>query len=217
MIFCPLDLPLIPNKQSILDRFSGDESFAWWREETLLGTKDLGKPFGSPGEWTDKSNNYPELIAWIKDNLPFEYFVYIRIARSKGDVWPHVDANYEKAPLPHHMRMEKWLIDDIRSNEPAGYRFIIGGSRTNLYMCKSYDPEYKDQNILQQTKHYCTIPNETDAFVINHQDQPHGVDVDATDKDRLVGFVIGKVDKQKHQDLLGKSAVKYKQYLKEKI
>ena len=72
MIFCPLDLPVIPNKQSILDRFSGDESFAWWREETLLGAKDLSKPFGSPGEWTDKSNNYPELINWIKDNLPFE-------------------------------------------------------------------------------------------------------------------------------------------------
>ena len=53
--------------------------------------------------------------------------------------------------------------------------------------------------------------------MINHQDQPHGVDVDTNDKDRLVGFVIGKIDKQKHTELLQKSAVKYKQYVKDKI
>ena len=217
MIFCPLDIPVIPAKQKILDTFAGDESFAWWREETLLGEKDLSKPFGEPANWTSKSEKYPELVDWIKTHLPFEHFVYIRIARSKGDVWPHVDANYEQAPLPHHMTMEKWLIDDIRNNEPAGYRFILGGSRNNLYMCERYDPEYKDNSVLEQTKHYCTIPMETDAFVINHQDQPHGVDVDTNDKDRLVGFVIGKIDKQKHIELLQKSAVKYKQYVKDKI
>ena len=217
MIFCPLDIPPIPNKRQILDTFSGDESFAWWREETLLGEKDPTKPFGPAGKWTVKAKKYPQLIAWIQQNLPFKYFTYIRIARSRGDVWPHVDANYATAPLPHHMTMEQWMIDDIRANEPAGYRFIVGGSRTNLYMCKNYDPEYKDSSILDQPKYYCTIPDTTDAFIINHQDQPHGVDVDDTDKNRLVGFVIGKIDHNKHQTLLEKSKIKYKQYAIESI
>ena len=80
MIFCPLDIPVIPAKQKILDTFAGDESFAWWREETLLGEKDLSKPFGEPANWTSKSEKYPELVDWIKTHLPFEHFVYIRIA-----------------------------------------------------------------------------------------------------------------------------------------
>lgn len=212
MIFCPLDIPNIPNKQRILDTFAGDETFAWWREETLLGEKNLSIPFGKPGQWTEKSKKYPQLVEWIKQYFPFEYFVYIRIARSKGNVWPHVDANYAKAPLPHHMTMEQWMIDHIRQNEPAGYRFIVGGSRSNLYMCKNYDPEYKDQTILDQHKHYCTIPESTDAFVINHQDQPHGVDVDESDRERLVGFVIGKLDIDKHKKLLNISSSKYRQH-----
>lgn len=217
MIFCPLDIPTIPNKQKILDTFAGDESFAWWREETLLGEKNLKKPFGSPGQWTAKAKKYPDLVTWIEKNLPFEYYVYIRIARSKGDVWPHVDANYAKAPLPHHMTMEQWLIDHIRANEPAGYRFIVGGARDNLYMCKNYDPEYKDPTILDQAKHYCNIPTDTDAFVINHQDQPHGVDVNDNDSERLVGFVIGKIDVDKHNKLLKISKSKYKDQIVETI
>lgn len=217
MIFLPLDIPCIPDKQSILDTFAGDESFAWWREETLLGEKDLSKPFGPPGKWTEKSKKYPGLCEWIKDYFPFEYFVYIRIARSKGDVWPHVDANYAQAPLPHHMTMEQWLIDDIRLNEPAGYRFIVGGSRKNLYMCKDYDPTYKNSAILDQEKTYCKIPHSTDAFVINHQDQPHGVDIDESDRERLVGFVIGKIDVDKHKKLLKNSMSKYNTHIIEKI
>jgi len=217
MIFCPLAIPLIPNKRQILDTFSGDESFAWWREETLLGEKDLAKPFGPAGKWTAKAKKYPQLIEWIQQNLPFEYFTYIRIARSRGDVWPHVDANYATAPLPHHMTMEQWMIDHIRSNEPAGYRFIVGGSRTNLYMCKRYDPNYKDVSILDQSKHYCTIPESTDAFVINHQDQPHGVDVDESDRERLVGFVIGKLNVDRHKQLLKISSSKYSQHTVESI
>jgi len=217
MIFCPLDIPPIPNKQKILDTFAGDESFAWWREETLLGEKDLSKPFGPPGQWTEKSKRYPQLVDWISNHLPFEYFVYIRIARSKGDVWPHVDANYAQAPLPHHMTMEQWLIDDIRINEPCGYRFIVGGSRKNLYMCEKYDPAYQDKTILDQPKIYCEIPQQTDAFVINHQDQPHGVDIDEEDTQRLVGFVIGKIGVDKHNKLLKNSISKYSKHIIEKI
>jgi len=157
------------------------------------------------------------LVDWISDHLPFEYFVYIRIARSKGDVWPHVDANYAQAPLPHHMTMEQWLIDDIRINEPCGYRFIVGGSRKNLYMCEKYDPAYQDKTILDQPKIYCEIPQQTDAFVINHQDQPHGVDIDEEDTQRLVGFVIGKIGVDKHNKLLKNSISKYSKHIIEKI
>jgi len=64
-----------------------------------------------------------------------------------------------------------------------------------------------------QPKHFCTIPEDTDAFLINNCTQPHGVDVDPTvDDDRIVGFVLGKVDVSAHEDLIKRSANKYKQY-----
>jgi len=218
MIYSPLDIPPIPNKQHIIDQFTGDESIAWWREETLLGEKTPGVPFDGPRAWTEKSKKYPQLVEWIKQYFPFEYFVYVRIARSKSDVWPHVDANYTVAPRPHHMTMAQWLIDDIKINEPCGYRFIVSGSRTNLYMCKNYDPDYKDESVLDQPKTYCTIPNETDSFVINHQEQPHGVDVDEKfDHNRIIGFVMGKVDVARHRQLLEKSFSKYQQFTVENV
>jgi hypothetical protein len=72
--------------------------------------------------------------------------------------------------------------------------------------------------VLDQPKTYCTIPNDTDAFVINHQEQPHGVDVDENlDHNRIVGFVMGKVDVSKHKQLLEKSYSKYEQFTVESV
>ena len=154
MIFTPLDIPLISNKESILKNFIGKDNFAWWKEETLLGVKDLSKPFGEPKQWIESAKEDHQLV-----------------------------------------------------NEPIGYRFIVSGSRDTLYMCNEYDYA---RDMSNQPKHFCTIPNDTDAFLINNCTQPHGVDVkEGIDDDRIVGFILGKVNVKQHQELLEKSKNKY--------
>ena len=208
MIFTPLDIPLIPSKESILKNFVAEDTFAWWKEETLLGVKDLSKPFGEPKQWTESAKEkYPELIKWIDEYFPFEYKFYVRLARSTGNVAPHVDGNYTKAPHPHHMTITQEMFDHQRANEPIGYRFVVSGSRDTLYMCNEYD---YSKDMSNQKKVYCTIPNDTDAFLINNCTQPHGVDVkEGVDDDRIVGFVLGKVNVKQHQELIEKSKNKY--------
>lgn len=214
IVFTPLDIPPIPGKQSILDNFIGEEKFAWWKEETLLGVKDLSTPFGEMKPWNNfAKQKYPELLDWIDTYFPFEYKFYVRLARSIGNVAPHVDGNYVNAPHPHHMTITQEMFDHQRANEPIGYRFVVSGSRDTLYMCKNYDYS-KDMN--DQPKHFCTIPDETDAFLINNCTQPHGVDVkEGVDDDRIVGFVLGKVLEDKHRELIERSSNKYnKQVIK---
>tara|TARA_B100001094_G_scaffold160398_2_gene155134 strand:+ start:4615 stop:5280 length:666 start_codon:yes stop_codon:yes gene_type:complete len=215
-IFTPLDIPPIPNKQSILDNFDGKEKFVCWDEETLMGKKDFSKPFGEMKSWNDMAKQkYPELLQWIDKHLPFEYKFYVRLARSTGNVKPHVDGNYVESPYPgHHMTITQDMLDHQLANEPIGYRFVVSGSRDTLYMCKEYD---YTKDMSTQQKWFCTIPQETDAFLINNCTQPHGVDVkDVVDDDRIVGFVLGKVIESEHRNLIKRSIAKYKQYVLQK-
>jgi len=211
MIFTPLDIPPIPNKELIKERFIPKEDFAWWKEETLLGVKDLSTPFGDMKPWNDYAKQkYPELLDWIDTYFPFEYKFYVRLARSMGNVAPHVDGNYVTAPHPHHMTITQKMLDHQLANEPIGYRFVVSGSRDTLYMCNEYD---YSKDMSDQPKHFCTIPEDTDAFLINNCSQPHGVDVkDGVDDDRIVGFILGKVNESAHRELIERSANKYKQY-----
>ena len=99
------------------------------------------------------------------------------------------------------------MLDHQLANEPIGYRFIVSGSRDTLYMCNEYD---YSKDMSNQKKVYCTIPDDTDAFLINNCTQPHGVDVkEGVDDDRIVGFVLGKVNVKQHQELIEKSKNKY--------
>ena len=211
LVFTPLDIPPIPNKQKIIDTFVGAEKYVWWNEEILLGDKDYNEPLGEPKNWNDYAKQkYPELLNWIDTYFPFEYKFYVRLARSMGKVAPHVDGNYVVAPYKHHMTITQDMLDHQLANEPIGYRFVVSGSRDTLYMCNEYD---YSKDMSNQPKHFCTIPEDTDAFLINNCSQPHGVDVkEGIDDDRIVGFILGKVNESAHQDLIKKSANKYKQY-----
>ena len=208
LIFTPLDIPPIPNKQKIIDNFVGAEKYVWWKEETLLGNKDFNQQLGEMKPWNDiAKQKYPELLHWIDTYFPVEYKFYVRLARSTGNVKAHVDGNKTEAPYKHHMTITQAMLDHQLANEPIGYRFIVTGSRDTLYMCNEYD--YK-KDLSNQPKHFCTIPESTDAFLINNCTQPHGVDVKpGIDDDRIVGFILGKVSISAHQKLIEASTNKY--------
>jgi hypothetical protein len=205
IIFTPIDVPPIPNKEKVLERFNAPDFYIWWDEETLLGEKEYNNPLGRPQKWTDAARqNYSELINWIESYLPFDELYYIRIARAKHEIPPHIDGNAVEPTHKHHLAILPETLEYCLAHEPIGYRFVIAGSKDKMYMCKEYD---YTRDMTWQEKHYCHVPDETDCFLIRNQDQPHGVEADS--EDRLIGFILGKVNPQKHKDLINQSVNKY--------
>jgi hypothetical protein len=227
MIFLPLDIPPIPNKQHIVDNFSGetrivgkdifDESkrviFYKWQKQQLLENN----------KWSKLAlNKYADLVEWIDKYFPFETKLAVPLLRSMDNVGPHTDneftsvkkkygkdewalikhtGEYVKTPQYISMKLPQYLLDHQLANEPIGYRFIVSGSRDSLYMCDQVD---------NQKKIFCSVPENTDAYVMNHCTQPHGLDIRPDiDDERLVGFIYGIVNVKQHQELLEKSKNKY--------
>ena len=205
VIFTPLAIPPIPEKQKVLDRFNAPDFYVWWDEETLLGEKENNNPLGRPQKWTENAkNNYPELIDWVETYIPCDEWYYIRIARAKEEIPPHVDGNSVNPTHKHHLAILPEALEYNMEHEPIGYRFVIAGSMDKMYMCKEHD---YTRNMTWQDKHMCIVPDDTDAFVIRNQDQAHGVEADTDD--RLIGFILGKVNAKKHWDLIEKSVSTY--------
>lgn len=211
IIFLPLDIPKIPFNNEMTALFQGKEQYDWWQEDLLVGNKDYSKPLGFPEPWNDISKNYQPLIDHILKYLPFEYISYFRLARAREEVGVHVDDSYVNPPLERYKPITKELKDHHLKNEPIGYRLILNGSRDTFYFCKEYDPTYKTK--IDQPKYYVTIPETTDFFLIRNYQQPHGVDINEQDHNRIVGFIIGKVDEGKHKQIIEKSITKYKDYM----
>jgi len=242
MIFVPLDLPPIPNKPELVKRFVGTtyvtghcgrieiekenmtitDRFAHWTDTNLYWRNE---------EWTDTAKkDFPEIMDWVQTNLPFEKYFLIKLGRLyKAD--PHVDNNlfwvsqqaddlykklndgkvcpFPKTELFKHTAVEDAIYEHQLANEPVGYRFILSGSRDTLYMSKDQRVKLSDDK-----KHYCTIPEDTDSYVIDNCSQPHGVDPrPGIDDDRIVGFIIGLVKPKEHKELVQRSAEKYKKYV----
>ena len=209
--FLPLDLPLFEYKQSVLDAFDGNIEFGFWKEEELT-YRDRSNPFGDPSEFTAAAlQKYPTLIDYITTQWPFEYFVYVKLIRANRDVYPHVDGNFidNKGPIGNYNTITQEYYDHQLSTEPCGYRMIVNGSRSSLYLCDTYDPTYKQKNWAGLDKQYCVIPEDTDCFVLQTNNSPHGVDYIADDNNRLLLFAIGKLDVDRHRALIEKSEARY--------
>jgi len=233
MIFLPLDIPPIPDKNQIIEKFSGKEYFAYtddsgtiqirsndasdvfchWEELTLLD---------HDGQWQPNAVAlFGSLIKWIDNYFPFKHKLHVKLSRAKGNVLPHTDAhdfdndNFQgyfivdgqKVKTPQNLNITKSqdMLQHQLENEPCGYRFIVHGSKNSLYMCDD----------AMTKKHYCNIPDQTDSWVLNNCSQPHGVDLQkpGIDDQRIIGQITGIVDIDKHQQLLEKSKHKYHQYV----
>jgi len=196
--FIPLDLPKFKYKKSVLKKFEGEISFAYWNEEELT-IRDRSVPFEKENFFTNKSKKkYPELIKYIR-TWPFEYFVYVKLFRANVDVKPHVDGNfvdYKGRNNDFSTITQEYLNHQLKT-EPCGYRLLINGNRKSLYMCNELN------------KKYCTIPEDTDCFALKTNDSLHGVDYTKNDNERLLLFAIGKLNVEKHNELIKRSVEKY--------
>lgn len=219
LCFLPLDIPKLEDVNTIISNFelADKEDYVWWNMQILLGERDFETPLGTRDyQWRSEARiNYPNLIEWVNHFFPFKKLYYVHLARAYKAVLPHVDENYVESPFPHHMRISMEFKEHLKRNEPVGYRFILAGNRKSLYLCERYDSSYK--SIIDQKKHYCEIPDSTNAFLIRNSEVPHGVDGATPDCNRLMGFLLGEVDVKKHQDLIAKSWLRYGNYAKRKI
>ena len=197
--FTPLDLPKFEGKESVLNAFTGDISFEFWEEEELT-LRDRAIPFEKENAFTNESTKkYPKLLEYIKNYWPFEYYVYVKLFRANVDVKPHVDGNYVdyKGHNKDFNTITQKYLNHQLITEPCGYRLLINGNRKNLYMCNESDKEY------------CTIPEDTDCFALKTNDSRHGVDYIDNDNERLLLFAVGKLNVEKHNELIEKSVEKY--------
>jgi len=205
----PLDLPLFKHKEAVIKSFDqlNKTKFIWWNEISLTD-RDYSIPFEAAIEWnTVATDNFKPLVDYIDEHFPFEHKVFVALYRANRDVAPHIDNNYTTIEenggsrfnliTPAHLQHQ-------RETEPCGYRILINGNRRNLYLA--------DDNF--QGKDYCEIPESTDCFVLKTNDSPHGVDKIQDDDNRLLLFMIGKLDKQAHARLLERSYEKYSAYSK---
>lgn len=238
ILFVPLDVPPIPNKEKILKNFYGNTkvlSYNYDNEDMEIATdhqkinsatnvlyKWKTQYLLESGKWnTFARNTYPELIQWIDDYFPFTQKLDVRLDRAQQRILPHTDAydwdnhvyegvmtdtkgNKIKIPYANKVNNPQTIFKHQLDNEPIGYRFIVSGSRNSLYMCNENDVNQKV---------FCSTPNETDAYVINHCTQMHGMDPKQDqDDDRVVGFIDGIVDPIKHKQLVEKSFEVYRNY-----
>jgi hypothetical protein len=209
--FLPLDLPLFEHKKEVLSEFNGDIKFGYWHEEELT-VRDRNTPFGDPMPFTERAyQKYPELINYITTYWPFDSFVYVKLLRANRDVQPHVDGNFvdDKGPVGNYNTITQEYLDHQLLTEPCGYRMIINGNRSSLYLCDTYDPTYKKKDWSDIEKKYCVVPDSTDCFVLRTNNSPHGVDHIEDDNDRLLLFAIGHLNIDKHNELLRRSMQKY--------
>lgn len=137
---------------------------------------------------------YAELDDWF-GLLPCKSIHKIKLnVQNAGPVELHLDIDPKKWIEPEHLEMfNKWLLQ-----EPAGYRVLISGTRTNTLF-----------TILNNKKIYPTMPTDTDTYVFHSSSFLHGV---KDDPGRKLVYLNLQIDESKHKKLLEDSLNKYRDY-----
>lgn len=210
--FLPLSLPKFEHKQKVLDEFNPDTEFYFWGEEYIT-VRDRSIPFHAP---MPLQPVHPELVDYVKTHFPFSGIVLMKLIRANRDVKPHVDDNYLDfdGPKKDFNTITKEFRDHQLDTEPCGYRMIIEGDRKSLYLTDGA-PEVVDGKLTygEITKHISTeVPESTDCFALKSYGSMHGVKKTENDDSRLLLFVVGWLDEERHRELIKHSYERYKEY-----
>ena len=184
LLWLPIDIPKFP-----IDNFKLQSEFHWnfWNVTKLTETRNTS--YEKTQIVDSIHEQFPELISWLN------YFPYLSIRNIKfniqtGPVAAHIDFT--------NPSLEPELYVNNRTNEPCGYRILLNGSRSNrLYVIKN------------DKRHYVTLPDTTDTYVLGHTNVLHGVDDDSS---RITIFTHFEIDSAKHNLLLARSLAKYSDY-----
>jgi hypothetical protein len=186
LLWCPIDLPKFPSKLSI----KTEHNWKFWNFVNLTERLE-GSAYQKTKIREEIANEYPELMEWLS-LFPIKSIRNFKFNIQTIAVESHIDFTRPDD--------DKELFLNNSKNEPCGYRILLSGRRENcLYISNSRHGE----------KTYCTMPEETDVYVLRHTDGWHGTEEDL---DRQTMFLHIEVDPAKHQELLAKSLAKYGKY-----
>lgn len=222
ILYCPLDIPKFP-KELTLDNIEDlydhqppthPEIIKSWNERGLYSLtawkvlKLRTKPEdpnsvksrwfvqNEPGDWswTPKAIKYaPSLIKWIEDYLPFKDIRYCAALSSVGTIKAHSD-------IPFTADQE--LIDYHKNNEPALFRIVIDGDLIKNGFYVSSDTTGKQ---------YTTLPETSPGWAMGATTCLHGND-DQIPSHKILCYAMGELDRDKHQELIERSYLKYKDF-----
>jgi len=213
MRFIPLDIPKFQFKQKVLDEFNPSTKFYWWSEEYITEW-DVKETLHAPARMR---NVHLELQQYIQKYMPFDSLTLCKLSRANVDVGAHVDDSYTefKGPKDNCKIISEEYRQHQLDTEPCGYRILIEGDRSSLYLSDG-EPDVVDDELIYSNKTYkksCVIPEETDCFALQSYGSMHGVDKTPGDDNRLLCFIIGWINKEKHNELIARSEERFKDYV----
>jgi hypothetical protein len=188
LLWLPIDIPLIPLKNKLLNDFTSETSWKYW-EFKRLTNKQLS-PYDVSAWSSETETKFPKLIKWF-EYFPFKNIRNIKINSQLHTVKRHIDFTDSTGDIA--------LWENNNINEPCGYRIIIKGKRQNALYIEKQD----------KTKIYCNMPTNTDVYVLNHTAGYHGVDDDIG---RCTIFCHAEIDNTRHRELIEQSLRKYQQF-----
>ena len=127
----------------------------------------------------------------ILSQLPFTKITTLTHKIQQRKVEGHVD-------VYPSMTFEEGEYEHIKDNEPCGYRFVLQGSLTALKVFNG-----REYVIAKLPKTPC-------CYLLNSTQGKHSVDEDIG---REIIYVRGFIDKEKHNELINRSMIKYQEYV----
>ena len=192
LLWIPADMPKLENKNLLIVLYKCEYK-----------NNENAKAFESQ-QFTIRTENYQSstfkdeyvfshkfLINYIREYLPFDQLVNVKIHRPVNKGRTHIDFLYPEKNLE--------LFTNNHQSEPCGYRMIINGSRHGQLYIKT-----------NGKKIYPQLPETTDWYIVGSTNAPHGLN--NKDSNRFILFCHGYINKKKHHDLLDRSLSKYKNY-----
>ena len=184
LLWCPIALPKFPVDNFLREVEPLVVSQTKWSD--AWDAADISHEF-----LQTLRENYSELNFWF-NLLPCKSILKLKLNVQIGPVVVHLDINHNKW-LEEIETFNKWV-----SLEPAGYRVLISGARTNTFFA-----------MLDNKKIYPTMPEDTDTYVFHSSSLLHGVE---DDPGRKLLYMNLEIDESKHQKLLEDSLNKYRDY-----
>jgi len=179
LFFCPIDLEI---QNFELPTIHQNKEWMWWSSEYL--TEEIAKSSSSPLR-KDLDPSYQPIFNII-NQLPLVEFDMVRFSRQMKQISPHCDI--------YKSQVSEDAFNHYCDTEPSGYRVVLKGSTSALKV------------FANGSWHRPILPKFPMCYIINTTKCIHSVD---DDPDRITLYVRGKIDKEKHLELLDKSLEKY--------
>jgi hypothetical protein len=186
LLFLPVNATPLPDIRELLVEDKAKSYFSAWNFRRLTRKQDTAY---LPNDWDPELRSArPDLIAWF-DQLPWMGLRNVKLNYQTKASVAHVDfADPSKDP-------ELW--DNNHRCEPCGYRILVRGKRTGDLWVKRSDG----------SQVYCTIPDDSDTYLLDHTSGIHGVDYDPDG--RWTIYCQFDIDPVRHQILLQRSLERF--------